>query len=63
MKKKDQVTYLLLISNELLEIDISLRESDLTKQLKQKSIELCEMPRLVNGLSSTMNARKKAMEI
>eukprot|EP00347_Sterkiella_histriomuscorum_P014802 403359469 len=43
------------------EIDMALKESDKTKLLKQKAIELCELPR--SGLSSTLNAKKKAMEI
>ena len=45
----------------VLEIDTALKESDKTKLLKQKAIELCELPR--SGLSSTLNAKKKAMEI
>jgi hypothetical protein len=38
-----------------------LKESDKVKLLKQKAIEHCEMPR--QGLSSTLNAKKKAMEL
>jgi hypothetical protein len=47
----------------LIDVDISLRESELFKQVKAKAIELCEIPRLANGFSSNMNARKKAMEL
>jgi hypothetical protein len=38
-----------------------LKESEKFKLLKQKAIELCELPRA--GLSSTLNAKKKAMEM
>lgn len=38
-----------------------MKDTDKAKLLKQKAIELCEIPR--SGLSSTLNAKKKAMEI
>ncbi len=38
-----------------------LKDSDKAKLLKQKAIELCELPR--SGLSSTLNAKKKAIEL
>lgn len=38
-----------------------LKDSDNAKLVKQKAIELCELPR--SGLSSTLNAKKKALEI
>lgn len=40
---------------------MSLRDTDLFKTLKQKTVELCELPR--PGLSSTLNAKKKAVEL
>lgn len=40
---------------------MSLKDSDIVKDLKQKAIDLCEMPRI--GLSSTLNAKKKAIEL
>lgn len=43
------------------EVDVALKDSDKAKLLKQKAIELCELPR--SGLSSTLNAKKKALEI
>ena len=44
-----------------LDYDLTLKDSDKTKLLKQRAIELCELPR--SGLSSTLNAKKKAMDI
>lgn len=38
-----------------------MKESDKAKLLKQKAIEFCELPR--TGLSSTLSAKKKALEI
>lgn len=38
-----------------------MKDSEIVKQLKQKAIDLCEMPRV--GLSSTLNAKKKAIEL
>jgi hypothetical protein len=40
---------------------MSLKESETFKVLKQKAIELCELPKA--GLSSTLNSKKKAMEL
>ena len=40
---------------------MSLKEDPAVKSLKQKAIELCEIPRV--GLSSTLSAQKKAIEI
>jgi hypothetical protein len=40
---------------------MAMKDTELHKELKQKAIELCEMPRV--GLSSTLNAKKKAIEI
>ena len=38
-----------------------MREDEIVKTLKQKAIDLCELPRV--GLSSTLNAKKKALEL
>lgn len=56
--KKIQVSF---NYNFKLEYDMSLRDNDKVKSLKQKAIDLCELPRV--GLSSTLNAKKKAIEL
>lgn len=45
----------------MVDYDMNLRDTDIFKTLKQKAIDLCELPRV--GLSSTLNAKKKALEL
>lgn len=44
-----------------IEYDNAFKENANYKNLKQKAIDLCELPR--NGLSATLNMKKKANEI
>lgn len=59
-KKKIQVLSINLLLN-LIEHDMALKDDAAVKNLKQKAIEFCEIPRV--GLSSTLSAQKKAIEI